>query len=401
MKKAGILTHYYKSNNFGGNLQAYALAERINRIPGYSAEQICYRTVVEKQRHKNEPQKSGSLLQNVREALYRFRKRISKIDPKKWPSVVANKCLARRFAIRNAVIREFNECNIPHSKKAYSQADIAECADRYDIFVTGSDQVWSGCSEVYSLNFVHGKTKLSYAASIARKEIPEEQKTFYRERLTDYSAISVRDETDLEIISELTEKPVEVVADPVFLLNRENWEEVAVSEVPIKGKYVFCYFLGDSRETKKRVRQFARRKHLKIVHIPHFRDNENVFTVDDLFFGNKKPYNVSPAGFLSLVQNAEYVFTDSFHAAAFSLIFRKQFFVFDRVSKWGVMNSRLLNLLSQYGCEERFCSGENRESLDYLQQLPPMEYGEAEKRMEAAKQVSEGYLFRALEAAPR
>ena len=401
MRKAGIVTHYYQSNNFGGNLQAYALAERINRIPGYSAEQICYRTVEEKPKRKEEPQKAGSVLQTVRETLYRLRKRISKIDPKKWPVTIANKCLARRFAIRDAAIRAFNEGKISHSKKAYSQTDIAECADLYDIFVTGSDQVWSGSSEVYTLHFVRGKTKLSYAASVARKEIPEEQKRFYRERLTDYSAISVRDETDRRIISELTEKPVEVVCDPVFLLDRENWAEVAVSEVSVKGKYVFCYFLGDSRETKKRVRQFARKKHLKIVHIPHFRDNENGFVASDLFFGNKKPYNLSPAGFLALIQNAEYVFTDSFHAAAFSLIFGKQFFVFDRVSKWGVMNSRLLNLLGQYGCEERFCSGEKRESLDYLLQLPPLEYGKAGNRMTAAKQQGEEYLFRALEAASR
>ena len=39
--KVGIVTHYYKSKNYGGNLQAYALTSYLSSC-GYEAEQICY-----------------------------------------------------------------------------------------------------------------------------------------------------------------------------------------------------------------------------------------------------------------------------------------------------------------------------------------------------------------------
>ena len=39
--KIGILTHFHKSTNYGGVLQAYALCKFLNNC-GYDAEQILY-----------------------------------------------------------------------------------------------------------------------------------------------------------------------------------------------------------------------------------------------------------------------------------------------------------------------------------------------------------------------
>ena len=65
--------------------------------------------------------------------------------------------------------------------------------------------------------------------------------------------------------------------------------------------------------------------------------------------------------FLSLIDNAEIICTDSFHASVFSIIFSKEFYVFNRESllKGGDTSSRVLTLLEDAGIPERFIVKEN------------------------------------------
>ena len=80
-----------------------------------------------------------------------------------------------------------------------------------------------------------------------------------------------------------------------------------------------------------------------------------VVTIKDLFveynvrlderFANIRIENANPSDFVSLIKNSEYVFTDSFHATAFSLIYKKQFFVFNRYKNGG-MNDRIKSILN-------------------------------------------------------
>src|SRR5690606_31932799 len=65
--------------------------------------------------------------------------------------------------------------------------------------------------------------------------------------------------------------------------------------------------------------------------------NKNIKYADKVF------WNEGPETFINLVANAELVLTNSFHAVAFSLIFGKNFYVFNRNVN---INTRMRDLLS-------------------------------------------------------
>ena len=101
-----------------------------------------------------------------------------------------------------------------------------------------------------------------------------------------------------------------------------------------------------------------------------------------------------PSEFLSYLQRAEYVFTDSFHAVVFSKIFEKQYFVFNRDEK-GSMSSRIRTITSLFETEERYCCGE-REKLDYVESLSDIDYTRDLSEFEKKKQESIEFLHDAL-----
>ena len=390
-------------------MQAYALTHFINNLSNYKAEQICF-SFINSEEPSNSKQKkkisqnsknNSSLFHKViflfthpvlslRKASRIIKQLFLRLNIKHKCGCFVNQIYSRRFEKRNNAIIHFNQDIIPHSTEVYNETSIRNCSTSYDIFITGSDQVWSGCSSAFLLGFVEGKKKISYAASIARKEITKEHSDFIKKKLYDYTAISVRDETDKKIISQITDKEVEIVLDPVFLLNRDEWDKIATANYYNKD-YVFCYFLGDCPKYKKMVKRFAKKKRLKIINIPHFVDNENKVNKHDIFFGDIRAYDVSPADFISLIRGSSFVFTDSFHALVFSIIYHKQFFAFDRISKYGVMNSRITNLLSKFNLLDRYyCDGKKTASL---LELKSIEYDKCESILSSEKNKSIQFLL--------
>lgn len=89
----------------------------------------------------------------------------------------------------------------------------------------------------------------------------------------------------------------------------------------IKEPYLFCYFLGNNPEQREFVKRFKDKTGYKIVQLQHCDE----YIKSDVEFPDYTPYNVGPAEFVQLIRDAEYVFTDSFHASVFSLLYEKRF----------------------------------------------------------------------------
>ena len=83
--------------------------------------------------------------------------------------------------------------------------------------------------------------------------------------------------------------------------------------------------------------------------------NLDEYVIKDKTFGNLCPYDVGPVEFLNLINNARYVLTDSFHGSVFSILFHKDFIVFDRFRKNDreSTNSRIFSLMNIAGLENR------------------------------------------------
>lgn len=133
---------------------------------------------------------------------------------------------------------------IPHTDRIYSDQDIAETAADFDVFLSGSDQVWNPnlFKRAYFLDFVpNGKYKMSYAASIAGT-LDEEWQTYFREQLAGFDAISVREKQGKQILEKIFPgREIACSLDPTLLLGVDEWKRVAAKPI-VDQPYAFCYF---------------------------------------------------------------------------------------------------------------------------------------------------------------
>ena len=384
-KKIGIITHYYDSTNYGGNLQAYALCVFLSE-QGYVAEQICF-PLFERSSKDRFISKSGKeICQSVarkakRLLLLLFKRKCLKTESVKYQ---------KYYQLKKKAFDNFNLNLIPHSKKLYSNDTIDETIDIYDAFITGSDQVWNFLwyNPIFFLAFVpESKQKISYAASMAMDSLTKKQANLVKKHLEAYKAISVREKESIAMLQDISPVEVKLVLDPTLLLTKEDWNKVCADRL-IEEDYVFCYFLGSNPKERETAEEFAKKRGLKLVAIPPI---DILSKTQDESFGDLQMIDASPEQFLSLIKHAKYVFTDSFHAVVFSNIYQKQYFVFNRSAK-AEMSSRITDITELFHQEDRFCAGKERESLTYVESLSDIDYTKENKDFEKLKRESIEFL---------
>ena len=199
-----------------------------------------------------------------------------------------------------------------------SEYRLVSWINDHDCVICGSDQIWNdkitGNDSSYFADGVDSR-KIAYAASLGTTQLTNEQKSNIRNYLPEFSAISVREPSLAVAIEELINKKVNVVLDPVFLLDEMRWANFGIS-VGIKEKYMFLYFLQENERLLQCAKEYAKRNGLKIYDVHP--------TMASRHDGCIRINNVGPKEFIWLVQNAECVCTNSFHATAFSTIFKKK-----------------------------------------------------------------------------
>ncbi|WP_261805479.1 polysaccharide pyruvyl transferase family protein [Lapidilactobacillus luobeiensis] len=322
-----ILTLYHGNTNYGALLQAYALQKALSDLE-VGAKQISYEL------------SSGYPSRKRRFSANQLIPRVSnKIKRILWN---------RKRKKRDIIIQQFAD-EIPHTELVTADT-IAQLNEQFDLFVCGSDQIWNpiGWQPTLFLDFVTtGNKKVSYAASMARNDLSESEKAYATRYLTDFYAISVREERSAEILNDiLLDKKVKIVPDPVFLLPAQEWEKMATPNQTTQ-PFVFVYLLGDNISHREQAKRFALENHLVMQYIPYL--NFKAFEWDNrnttLFAENQ-----SVESFLELIYDAKVVITDSFHAAAFSMIFGTRVFVLKRFREGdpNSMNSRLESLMKTF-----------------------------------------------------
>lgn len=220
--------------------------------------------------------------------------------------------------------------------KLYSNnLELKSNLPKADFYITGSDQIWNsffenGKDPAFYLDFVpKDKIKIAYAASFAIDELEENIKDFVFEKSSRINNISVRETSGLTILKKLGIANVEQVLDPVFLLNADYWKNNFVQT--INQNFIFVYDFDNNSEIKKTALYLAKKHNFKIYSV-----NQNIN------YAERKYVFSAPNDFLSLIFNAKFVLSNSFHAVAFSLIFNKKFLVFNRSEK---INTRMRDLL--------------------------------------------------------
>jgi hypothetical protein len=330
--KIGILT-FHDGDNFGSVLQAYALQETVKQFNTDCVEIINY--------------KQPYLLDKFK--LITF----NKSSPKKFIiSLIDNMLFTSCRYLAKIRYRDFRDkyMNIS-SVKYFNSRDI----NGYDAYIVGSDQVWNNeiirDDETFFLGFcTNNQKKIAYAASIGNNNICGEQLDWLKKHINNIDYISVREDSAMKTISSLTKKEVVQVLDPALLADQKLWDKF-VKVKKYRTSYLLLYRIYANDELYNVANKIARHLNLKVIYI-HYRSN-NPKVLD---YSNK-PYkydfkNVRSAGpkdFITLLKNANFIVTNSFHATAFSIIFNKNFIVVPDKER----GDRLISLLNMLKLSKR------------------------------------------------
>ncbi|MBQ3470040.1 polysaccharide pyruvyl transferase family protein [Candidatus Saccharibacteria bacterium] len=366
-RKVGILT-FHRSLNYGAVLQAFALKNTLAQLE-FDAQVIDYRCKAIEDEYK--------LLHVDTSSLFTVSK-----------TLFSNILYLRKNIFRKKVFKEFIENNLALTE-SFDQAEIsAGACNDFDILVAGSDQIWNenltkGIDKIYMLNFGNEQMRrVAYAASTGRDTV--DSKKGFREGLKRLDAISVREKNLAEIFGALTNKPISVVCDPVFLPEKNFWDKAVETKKSLMEEYIFCYDLEPKKELYDFANYVAEKEGLKIVYFSrHNRGyKKNI---------SESHYTDGPLDFLSLLTNAKYVITDSFHGTAFSVIFRKKFWSFYKNGS----NARIKTMLKEVALEDRFIE---KGKVEIHKQIysDSINYEENDKMVKKYRDKSKEWLVEAL-----
>ena len=307
-KKVEVIT-LHRTVNYGSVLQAYATQYILEKL-GYEVEFIDYYPerlhmlgMLKRIKNKNKHLKNNIILRTIARIII-------------LPSYI------KRFYVFKKFVKKYLHLT---KKTYYTEDDLERDVPIADVYCTGSDQVWNvGWNEKidypFFLKFVpDSKKRIAYSASFGKSELEDWEKSETKELLKKYSHIAMREKSGIDILEELGIKDGVHVLDPTLLLNKDDWSSL-ISDKYKNKKYIFMYNINHNKKLYEYADKLAKIKKLPLIYVS--------YNYHDCLKKGKLKCNPNVEDFLSLIANATYVLTDSFHCTAYSLNFNKNLLVF-------------------------------------------------------------------------
>ena len=288
MNKVGIIT-IPRANNYGSVLQAYAIQQFIQELE-MDSEFIDYLSPFLIKRYNLWDFRKGDLLKSSK-------------------SLIRNILIYKAKKKKLLKFEEFRRLLIFSNKMIYSQEEIKFHA--YKKIVIGSDQIWNtritGFDKAFFLDFIKNREyKVAFSASMGYTDRNEEEIAFYKEMLSSFKWIAVREKNDVEFIKNIASRDsvVEYIIDPTLLIPEERWRSFIKSRL-IKEKYILVYLFGDNYNVIRCAKLIAEQKQLPVYIIADEWRKKNKYGFINL-------PGIGPIDFINLVANAEHIITNSF-----------------------------------------------------------------------------------------
>ena len=241
-----------------------------------------------------------------------------------------------------------------NGKEINGEADFEELNEKFDLFITGSDQIWNPdfLNPRYLLNFVSdNKCCIAIASSICKDRIPVEQQEIYIKNLEKFHLITIREYNAVQPLSNLLNKKVHCILDPTLLIGRDVWRKKM--HRTSENNYVLLYILGDSQIVREEALAFAIKNDKKLLYFPQidglYKNRDKIIEKKSVAVWCADPYD-----WIGLIDAADYIITDSFHMTAFSIMLHKRFWVVPKEVNNSSQNMRIVNLLNIVGLNDRF-----------------------------------------------
>lgn len=328
----GILTFYW-ADDYGALLQCYALKTYMSRFDNtavipYYPKNLRYRYRLLKY------SRSDKMRKKIRMVVHQLR-------TKEFYSRLAAKLRMAHFR-RRFLTADFRKLDSARSIPAYRPGISA--------YIVGSDQVWNpeiteGLQEGYFCAFPkpEGVRFIAYAASIGSERLDVAYDARIARYFENFAAVSVREGTSASYIEKLYGREPETVVDPVFLLEKKDWEQLLKNKDLSKKNYIAVYDTEYNEEMAHYIASLREKLRLPVL----------VLRAEKRYYdwGGQEEYarGCGPLEFLEYLYHAAYVVTNSFHGTAMSIIFHKSFAAFPHSKR----KARLEWILHAAGLESR------------------------------------------------
>jgi len=344
----GIITYWWSKENYGQLLQMYALQKYL-RTHGYNAFLIKY-----------DPRKDTTLIKKRSKFLY-IKKLLNPIVIKRFLKQINT--IQKREDERIKYPRFFNEFLIKHIKETSrtynSITELRKDPPKADVYITGSDVVWSIFRPAYYLDFGPTETKrIAYAPSFGRETISDEECQQIKPLLKKFSLVTVRELEGLEICYRAGRQDAKLALDPTFLLAKNDYLKIA-ENFNIKEEFCFLYMIGS--ETKFSMRE--------IFMIIKSRKMDVIYSTCEKFDKYPKTY-LTIEQWIGYNSKASKIITNSYHGCIFAIIFNKDFIFLPLSGIYSKLNVRVQSLLTKLELSNRICNNNLSElfdiSIDYV-----------------------------------
>ena len=249
-------------------------------------------------------------------------------------------------------------------------------------FVCETDVTWVydkkyGFDRVFFCDLVNMKDKNNVAFSVdfGKRCFSPEKEEVFKILTKNFKYISIRNMFKLDYIRNLLNRSdIKVITDPVFLLEKKDYLPIT-KRINRKRKYILVYNCVENNEILlKSAKKFAHEHNLQAIELSLFKDNNII---------RKKVLSASIEEFLGYINEAEYVFTNSYHGLCFSLIYNKQFFAFPRIGN----SEKILTVLELYNLQNRLIK-KGVSPLD----LPDIDYDEISPIIEMRRKEAKDFI---------
>lgn len=345
--KIAILTFYWAQDNYGQLLQAYALQKYLSSY-GHNVYLIRYN-------FETDYTKRPLILRLFK--AFNLLKLFCYLKNKRHFALIL-----KEQAENDRHFDDFRKNYFTFSREYRSFSELEQNPPEADAYIVGSDQVWNclwfneNQISSYFLGFGDEKTKrLSYAASFGLTKLSEEAEKIITPLLKRFDYVSVREKSGVELCLKCG-KNAEWVCDPTFLLRAEDYRKLYREQhiTERKNAFLLLYMLSNENDFDiQKAYDFAQKKNLEVVYV----------TGNGVLDRRKKTFASIPE-WLYLVDNAEFIITNSFHCGVFSAIFHKKFALVPLTGNAASMNSRFDSLFEILKIDVRFISDGDFSSLE-------------------------------------
>lgn len=378
----GIITYWSSDDNYGQQLQCYAL-QRFLRDKKHNAFLIKYKPTAEQ---KSQWDKLKGISIN---------KLLDKLSLAKRKEIAINKLLGNENKELNKarMFEKFRHDHLNTTEIEYhSIEELRQNPPEAEVYICGSDQVWNNSlhsknTAGWYLDFGNPSIRrISYAASIGRN-IEKGEKSTFKTYLNRLNAISVREPSAQMQCQSLGFMNTEVVGDPTLLLSASHYLSLC-KDIPIqKPPYLFMYMLNIS--TPEEIRWDKVSAYLQVRSLDLKTVCSSGYLPAREFIPNNRNILATIPEWIALIRDAHCVVTTSFHGMMFCILLHKPFLIVKLTNRYAKGNSRMTSLLATLGIEERI----HNSSLPFDRQMEAeINWTEVDSKIETLRKKSTDWL---------